>query len=119
MITEVFLTIIIMFLWILGRFLSFINFIIPPEIMHSITYFIGHLNYLRGFIDIDTIFKAFGVYLVFIGTLQVVKVGLWVWGHIPFIGKHAELPSVTSHADSQTIMGIRSTTRKVLIKKTQ
>lgn len=105
MIISAFFYLIAFFITLLSSVFSFISFAIPDEFIQSISYFLGHFNYLRGFLDVDTFFSALGTVLTFLALLQIVKLGLWVWGHMPWVGKHAPLPSISrdivDYADSK------------------
>lgn len=73
--------------------LSAVDFVIPNAISDSVTFFLAHLNYVRGFVDVETLFLAIGTYIIFLGYYQIVKVGLWVYSMLPWIGKKAAMPN--------------------------
>jgi len=103
MITTIFLYLISFAIQILALVFSVISFVIPNQFQASITYFLSHFNYVRGFFDVDTLFAVMGTYLTFLGFMQIVKLGLWVWNHLPWIGgKDNDLPSMINRINMRT-----------------
>jgi len=86
---------------LLGRLLSLINLSIPAEFQEAIAYFISYVNYLRGVLPIDTILTAIGFYSLFLGVWYSYKVLYWVFGHLPWFGKHAKHPKVGPSRESK------------------
>jgi hypothetical protein len=94
MITSLLFYIIGFFLSLIVWLLNTIKFIIPIEITNGIAYFAGYLVYVRGFIDVDTLVTALGTYLTFLAFYYTIKIGLWLFGHMPWVGKHSEMPKI-------------------------
>lgn len=94
MIVDIFLYLLAFFLGLLSSLLSSISFVLPVQFSNAIGYFLSYFGYLRGWLDIDILFQAIGIYLIFLGSYYLVRILLWVYSHIPFIGKHVDFPSV-------------------------
>jgi len=95
MIISAFFYLIAFFIYLLGTAFSGLAFVIPVQFQEGIAYFLGHFNYLRGLVDVDTFFQVLGTVLTFLGLLQILKLGLWVWGMMPWVGKHQNLPLIS------------------------
>lgn len=95
MITSIFIYLMSFFIQILAIPFAAINYVIPLQFKAALGYWLNHLNYARGFIDVDTIFQALGTILLFLGFLKIVILAKWVWGMLPWVGKHADLPNVS------------------------
>jgi hypothetical protein len=67
---------------------------ILDRVTGSITYFAGYLNYIGiMFPPLYDILNAVGlVFSVWI-LMYSLKIALYLWGMLPFIGKHAKLPT--------------------------
>lgn len=83
-----------LFLKFIAVIFSVVTFAIPDNFEIAITYFVGHLNFLRGFLDVETLLQALGVYLSFLGFWYLLKMLRFVWGHMPWVGRHHKLPSI-------------------------
>lgn len=92
MIVDILILIIGTFLSIVITLLSVINYSIPPQFENALLYYLSPLQYLSGYIDIQTIFSAIGVVSSFLGFYYTVKFSLWLYSIIPFVGKQIDLP---------------------------
>lgn len=88
-------------LWLLSSLLATVSFVFPIQIQDAIIYFMGYLNYLNGFIDINTLLTAIGVYILAFSSIYLIKTILWAWGHMPWIGKHIKLPTQKHHKNQE------------------
>lgn len=95
-------------LYILGSILnafffifSAISYAVPDEIESSITFLLGYVNIFSGVFPLDTLYSVILAYLSFITLFYGLKVALWVFAHIPFIGSGRKFPSVSSKAGKQ------------------
>lgn len=94
MITSIFFYV---FAWILNRFaylFSLLNFALPDSVSTSLNYMLGYFGYLKGVFPVDTLFTVAGIGLTFLLLLYTVKLLLWAYSLIPFIGRHVGLPSL-------------------------
>lgn len=87
---------------------SLMNFAVSDEIKNAIFYFVGHLKYVTGILDIDTLFKAIGTYFVFSSLFYSYNILRWAFAHMPFIGKSVPLP------DDEHPVDLRKTPKGVL-----
>lgn len=64
------------------------------KITDAIVYFFGYLNYIGiMFPPLYDILNACGIVLSFFVAFYSLKIVLYLWGMLPWIGKHAKLPS--------------------------
>lgn len=79
-------------LFVLYQVLSIVTFAIPIQISQTIAYLASYLGYVKGFIDITTLFIVVGIYVNFLIAFYTWKIIKWVYAHLPFIGKHEKMP---------------------------
>lgn len=78
----------------LAKLLSLIVIQLPVKFISSITYFVSHLLYARGFFPINELFQAMGVYLIFLGGYYTFKLLRWAFALSPWIGKSVGDPTI-------------------------
>jgi len=83
-----------LFLGIINSILSGFGIIFPDNVEDSIYYFLSFFSYLQGIFPVTTFMLALGVYSSFAGLLYLIKIILWLIGHIPWLGKHKNLPQL-------------------------
>lgn len=77
---------------LLGGLFSALSFIFPEQITTAINYFVSFFNYFRGWLPIDQMLIAGGVYSTFLGFWYAYKVIRYVYAHIPWVGSHHPHP---------------------------
>lgn len=88
-------------LYIVGAFVtlvssafSAISYAIPGNFQTAIHYFFGYLGYLRGVLPIDNILTAMGSFITFLTYWYAIKLILWIYSLVPWIGKTTTLPNI-------------------------
>ncbi len=94
MIIDIFVLLIGTFLWILTSILRLVAFVIPDQIEASVNYILGYFGFITGIFPVETAFTAFIIYLQFILLLYTFKLIRWFWAHLPWVGKHQNLPDL-------------------------
>ena len=88
------------FITVIYSVFGVINLAIPNGISNAVTTFVGYLYMFEGVFPVSSLITS----MVFISTvyffLYVVKIGLWVFAFIPFIGKNNPLPTQNARMDS-------------------
>lgn len=93
------LTAIILFgslmLSLIAQLFSLLNFVIPSQIADSVIYFISFLAYVKPIFPIDTLMQSVGVVLSFYALIYVLKIILWAYAMLPWVGKEIPLPTIS------------------------
>lgn len=76
-----------------AKLFSLINFALPDEIIDSISYFLSYLKYMGFVFPINTLMAAFGTVLSFGCMYFTIKIMLWFWQFVPYLGRKVHLPS--------------------------
>jgi len=109
MFTDVFIFIIASFVQIIATILSAISFLIPSSVQTALAEWLGYLGYLQGVFPIvptpsmTGLAQTVGVLTVVGWALQLlvawylVKLALFVFHLVPFVGKHVEIPGSQKH----------------------
>ena len=88
------------FITVIYGLFDIFNLAIPNAITDGVTTFVGYLYMFEGVFPVSSLITS----MVFISTvyffLYVVKIGLWVFAFIPFIGKNNPLPTQNARMDS-------------------
>lgn len=92
MITNGLILIISLFIQLFALIFSVFNFLIPDEIIAAIHWFLYPINYLRGWVDINTALQVTLLLSVLAGYMYALKIARWVYAHLPWVGKHKKLP---------------------------
>lgn len=77
---------------LIANFLSLIQYTIPPQIITSISALASLLNYFNGIFPIDTLFLCISFLITFYIFWYTIKVFLFAFSLIPWIGSKTELP---------------------------
>lgn len=77
--------------WIFGS----ISYAIPSQIPLALSFFINKLGYLRGVFPMDTLMLVIIDYIAFVVSFYVLKVGLYLFGFIPWFGRDIPLPTIS------------------------
>lgn len=85
------LSIILVFLQ--GITAAFTN-IIPDQLYNSVTTFIQYLAYLNPIFPIDTLLYCISTLAIFFTCLYIIKILLWIWSLVPYLGNHVNLPKL-------------------------
>lgn len=70
---------------LIAALFSALSFAIPQQMTDSIFYFVSKLKVFGFFFPINTLMQAAGVFLNFLMLFYMVKILLWIIGHIPWI----------------------------------
>lgn len=97
MLTDILLTFIIMPLQIMSTILtgitSFFSSIVPNQIYSAIDTAISYLGYFNGIFPVDTLIFCIATLATFYTAYYTIKVILWLWGFVPFVGSgNVDLP---------------------------
>lgn len=82
--------------FVLYQVFKLLSFVLPYQIKDMITYWVSYLGYVKGFFDVNTFLLVLGIYINFLILLYTFKVVKWVYAHLPWIGRHKELPHMAS-----------------------
>lgn len=93
MIPDIFFVIVLIPLTVINTVLTaitaqFTNFI-PDQIYTSITTLLSYLGILQGVFPIDTFFICLNTLLVFFLMMYTIKVAVFIWHFVPWIGDKA------------------------------
>lgn len=109
MFTDVFIFVVASFVQIIATILSAISFLIPDSLETAISQWMGYLGYLQGVFPVvptptmTGLAQTVGVLTVVGWALQLlvawylVKLALFTFHLVPFIGKHVEIPGGEKH----------------------
>lgn len=79
-----------------SKIFSIIDYAIPNQIESAISYFLNYFIYFRGIFPIDTLLQVISAYLTFIVLFYGLKIGLYLFAHLPFFGGYKKLPTISS-----------------------
>lgn len=95
-------------IYITGAFLnliyvlfSAISFTIPDEISDSLTYFLSYFVYANGIIPVATLMSALGTIVSFMMLMYTIRIVLFTYHLLPWIGKNVSLPHGTNHKNTK------------------
>lgn len=71
---------------------SAISFQFPEQVSSSFTYFVSYFRYAGIFFPIADFMSALGYIITFMTLMYLIKIFLWVFVFLPFIGKVIHLP---------------------------
>lgn len=94
MILDVFVILLSSILFVLLQIFELITLSIPENISGSINYFLGYFGFLKGIFPVDTAFSVVIIYINFVLLLYSFKIVMWVYAHVPFIGRSKNLPDI-------------------------
>lgn len=93
MLSNIILTICLLFLNLIYKLFSAIQFyVIPTQFISSINYYLSNLDYLNGIINIPDLMLALGSLLSFEIVYFTVKILIFAYSLIPVIGKNSKIP---------------------------
>ena len=87
MITDLFFFIISGLIGAISLLLSVLNYVVPTGIQNAIAYAFGTLSYVSAFFPVDTLMQALIAYLGFIELYFVYRLIMFVYTHLPMIGR--------------------------------
>lgn len=86
---------------ILQGITSVFSTIVPDQVYNSIPTLISYLSYFEGIFPIDTLLFCVYSLAVFYIAYYTVKIILWAWGLVPFLGSsNITLPQTDNHKSS-------------------
>lgn len=65
---------------------NFFSAIVPDSVYNSINLLINYLGMFQGIFPIDTFLACTSTLMIFFGAFYTVKIALWVWSKIPYLG---------------------------------
>lgn len=71
-----------------------VQFVLPAEIENAIIYVFDKLNYFRGFVPITDLLNALSILITFFTFWYLIKIFLWLFSLLPWIGKTTEPPDL-------------------------
>jgi len=94
---------------VLNYFFSGLSFLIPNAVENSIVYLLGFLNYFGGIINVPALLTTISFLAGFYAIWYSVKIALWLYGFIPYIGVKADIPdagiqAIAQHRNFQNVM---------------
>ena len=95
MIVDIFYVVVGALLSIFVSLFSLISYPIPSGIIDSISFFVLKLRYLNGVFPMDTVYSVVVSYLTFAMFFYGLKIALFAFAHIPWIGKGHKLPTLS------------------------
>lgn len=63
-----------------------LNLVIPDTFTDAVEYFVAKLSLISGIVNVDDILTAIGFFLTFTTAWYTIKLVLWTFQFIPFIG---------------------------------
>lgn len=66
--------------------------IVPNQIYTAIAAAVNYLGFFQGVFPIDTLIFCLSTLAIFFTAFYFVRIGLFVWSLVPFLGTRAELP---------------------------
>jgi len=81
-----------MLIGVITAFLQGVNFILPEQIQTSFLFLFRQLNYLRGVMPVQDFVLALSFLISIVFLKYLVKVFLFVYALLPFIGKSVKPP---------------------------
>lgn len=91
MIVDIFIYLLSAFVWLITAIFSAINYAIPDQITDSIEWLASYLNYLGGLFPIGTLAAATGTILSVWILLYGIRISLWLWSLVPWVGKRSSM----------------------------
>lgn len=110
MIFDILIIVVSSVLYMLGKLLTIISYVLPEEIFTAVSWFISKIWYFSGVFNVSIMFQATIALVIFYTLLYTFYVIKFAYAHIPWLGKDARLPKI-DHTIIHTSDGKRHSTK--------